>query len=387
MKKIIITIAALTVFILSAAIGYAYPGVTHMFYNDYDKRLYVFSQSDNNGDTYSDAGVYINGKKYSIVKEEEDKKKLAILNSSDEKRYGLAFENEVKFFDNLLITPYTVDEEGKELLGNSRKYDLVEKDINKEDVIYFDNFTAYSEDELPKAFRFSYTKNQDVSAKIVKEKDINGIEKNMLLLSDFSTAGVVSAKLNVPDYNENLYVEMRFKFVKQPETDGFGFWMVFSGNGNNAFRIMKYADNSTNGFTYETSSGGYNVSGKDLSGNPTELDGKWVTLRLRMDTKRYINQLIFENDFYKTADMNLTTAPYMWQNKADGSLLSYNLLSYNEFQEEKIDLINLQTYPKSYGQYYFDYIKLVSDVDEFKTKRTRAPSKPIETIPDPVENW
>lgn len=386
LKRLISGLILLTVFLLSAVTGYSYTDLTHMYYDDYSGRLYVYTLAEKTTYPFRDAGVYINGEKYSLIKEESDKEKLDGLNSSDEARYGIALETDMGFFDNLPIMSYTVDENGKEIIGNPRKFDIEEKSINTENTVYFENFTDYSLNEMPKNISFNTTRNTNTSAKLVKAKDENGIEKNMLLLDDLADAGVVIANFALPEYSEVLMLEIKLKCVKQPETPGFGLVFDYSGNGNRAFRLIKYADTETDGFTF-VASGSYNISGKDKSGEKTPFDDEWVTIKFRIDSNRKINQVLFENDFYKTADIDTVTYPYMWQNKAHGTLLSYNLLCHNEFEDEKIDSLALQTYKKSYGKYYIDYVKIVTDVDEFKIKKVRAPSKPIETIPDPVENW
>lgn len=375
MKKIILTAALLTAIVLSAAAGYSYPCITHMFYDNETGGLYVFSEK-NEEKAVTDAGVYSNGEKYSIIKDENDEGKLEKVNAKG--KFGIGLISPEPYFENLLISPYISFSDDREIIGDSKSYDISGNKLMEERVLFFENFTGYSADEIPGTMRF--TANKGTSVQLVKEKDEYGNDKNMLLMDDSSTGSAV-AKLTVPEYAKNVMLEMKFKFVKKEETPGFGFIMDFTGNGNRAFRLIKYADTANDGLTYVASSS-CNVSGKG-----TPFDGEWFTLKVRIDSQRNINQVVLENNQYTVTDANTSGNPYSWQNKKLGTLLTYNLLFYNEFEEPYIDLITFTTYGKSYGQYFIDYIKLVEDVDEFRVLRERAPSKYIERIPDPVPNW
>ena len=159
MKKIFATFATLIVLILSAVAGYAYPSVTHMFFDNETNGLYVISEGDAGNVELTDAGVYIGGMKFSLIKDEEDQEKLSKVNISEKNKYGIGLIKDKEYFENVLIAPYTIDNDGKELIGEAKAFDYYSNSVSSDKTVFFDNFTSYSENELPKDFKFSYSKN------------------------------------------------------------------------------------------------------------------------------------------------------------------------------------------------------------------------------------
>lgn len=375
MKKAVSLTVGIIVFLLSSVCGFAYPKITHMVYDNLFERMYVFSQSDNKSDV-TDAGLYLNGKKYSMVKDAGDSGKIAKINSTAGRKYGMGFISPENLFENVILKSYVVENDGTEYIGEPQVYNPEERKLRNQKTLFFENFTGYEKNGYAKGLiPRTYT---DATSGVTKYADEDGVVKNMLFFNDKSTTNTTRFDLTLPEYKGVITFEMKIKFIKT-STVGFGMMMDFTGNGNRAFRVIKYADSATNGLTYICN------STMTVSGKNTEFDGEWFTIRMRIDSDRHINQMLMQNRNFGVNTVDLSNTSYVWQNKKDSSLLAYNLMWYNEFADsgEKIDKISVYTYAKSCGEYYIDYIRVLEDEEEYKVERVRAPSKYIERIPDP----
>ena len=379
MTKKFILLLTLMIFAFSC-ITYAYPSVNYMFYDSASNGYYVYGQYDKSDGAPSDVGIYVGADKYSLINETVGTRNYERANAMSSPKYGIGLLcPEPNYFSPFDATPYAVYG-GNEELGEKTRFDEAANEAIIKDTVFFENFTEGS--TVPTCFT-KYT-GSGTSVSIVKQTDEDGIEKNMLKMDDASGNGTNSGNqayisLQLDDYTTPIVFEMKFK-IKSTTTTGSGFIMNFQDSGVNAFRIIKYADNSTDALCFVNNGGNNNFS------RGAAFDDKWYTIKVRIDPDLKQSAVILEGDELGTTDLNIGASTNVWQDKENKRVVAYSQPWYTEFEGEKVTKITIATYGKSCGEYYIDYIRILKNEleSQFRPVRVRAASKAIDRIPDPV---
>ncbi len=121
MKKIALILAV--VMMLSAVSVLAAPSLDHIFYDEEDGNFYMFGQFRPSYYGATDLGVYINGTKYSYVKDGDKTNINWANNSANDKRgkFGMSFGAPLTYFDTLKVAPYLKDASGEKI---SKEYEF-----------------------------------------------------------------------------------------------------------------------------------------------------------------------------------------------------------------------------------------------------------------------
>lgn len=120
MKKIALILAVVMLF--SAVSVFAAPSVVHVLYDETEKSYFVFgrylnSVANNRDITAVDAGIYLNGEKYTYAKEgavnSEDIPVLDVANGMEVPKFAMKFKAPADYFEKFNIQPYIVNSIGE----------------------------------------------------------------------------------------------------------------------------------------------------------------------------------------------------------------------------------------------------------------------------------
>ena len=350
-------------FLLSAVTAFAAPSADFIFYDDTDGLCYVFGKLDKNAD---DAGVIIGGKKYSYKLDEDDSdSRFSDALKKDTPTYGIAFKAPRSYFNEFVTTPYSVSD-NKDVYGITRNFDGRKNEI-KYDYLCYEDFTS---ETLPAYIT-------DVSSKYGELSIENTEGSNKLKFVDPGAGAYAGVRVDVPEYDDIITFEMRFKLTKTT-TDGYGFIINFLGSDSNrAFRIIKYTA-PTDTLCFVNSGTNNSLMGK------IDMNGEWYTLKVKMDTCLKISDVSVSNDIYKEDDITASNETYVWQDKNNGRMISYNQSWISDYSGGDITDIEILNYSSTAGECLIDYIALYEYDESFKEERIRAQSKDIKTYSDPV---
>ncbi len=245
--------------------------------------------------------------------------------------------------------------------------------VKTADDIFFEDFTSYAEGSKPTSLTVKDTANDPISIVAYDTPDQKG--KNCLYYHD--TTGAPSITLSVPKTGKPVTMELRMKFVPTT-TPGFGFIMIFKGNGSEAFRLTKFsAENDSLSFV---NSGGNNVFNKGA-----DFKNQWFTIKVRIDPVNKETGVILENEKLGSTTLDIARATNVWHDKENNRVMAYSQTWYNEFKGDGVDEIMLQAYGSvTSGDYYIDYIKLTENVPEFKPIKERQDGAEPNVIKDPA---
>lgn len=389
-KKILAFSLTLNI-ILTGVTAFAVPSSEYVFYDNDDNELYIFGKYDKRDADANDVGIYVNGNRYSYVKD-GNTENLGKENKKDAPRFGIGLIAPKTYFGKVNIYPYADYTDGLSMTGDTVSYDAVEEKITSPKPLLFENFTEFNEGKI-----FAKDERIDVNNKIIvrknnsdsvtklsliKEKDFNQNEKNMLKINDNSTSYGQALEILVPNYERILTFEIRFKLNKTT-TDGNAFHMTFyvdNEKTKQAFSIDK-SSAADSGLYYVNNEGNTTFTGG------ADMDDKWFTMKVRMDTLLKQTAISLTSDvFYEDLSENLNKYNYVWQDILNKKVIAYNKPWYNEY-EGNIKKIYISTASETCGDYYIDYIKLGEGGEEIYPTRTRAKSQPYNTIPDPKPRY
>ena len=372
MKKRIFSVILLAIFLIPSYIVYALPDVRYCFYDDLDETLYLFSDFDLREDAeIKDIGIYFNDTKFSL-KKDGSTENFNNLISNNLSKYALGFSADKALFKSVISYPYVEYEDGLMLVGEKVSYDCDNNTVVRPKKLLYEDFTAETIDK-----NITFKTYENTSYSFVKKKSEEGINKNMLCLSDESNSLSSIAIFKLPEYKDKLTFEIRFK-IEKTNTDGAGFIIYFMDeNGKHAFRLIRYTGED-NGITYLN-----NGNGTTFTGN-FDITGEWYTLKVCVDNRIKYTAASVKGDVFRN-DMTdeLMKYDYVWQNTDTGTVNIYNQTWFNESTGNYIKTIQFNTYGSSKGNYYIDYIKITEGDEDLTPDRKRAPSKIYNTIADP----
>lgn len=390
-KKILAFSLTLNI-ILTGVTAFAVPSSEYVFYDNDDSELYIFGKYDKRDNVASDVGIFANGKKFSYAKD-GNTEHLEKQNESVMPRFGIGLKAPKTYFGKVDIYPYADYTDGLSMTGDTVTFDAVNDKITSPKPLLFENFTEYNEgkvfvnnDRIDVNRKIIVRKNSNdnvTELSLIKEKDFNQNEKNMLKINDNSTSYGQALEILVPDYERVLTFEIRFKLNKTT-TVGNAFHMTFYGDDEKtkqAFSIDK-SSSADSGLYYTNNDGTTTFTGG------ADMDDGWFTMKVRMDTLLKQTAISLASDvFSEDLTENLNKYNYVWQDTLNKKVIAYNKPWYNEYDAQNIKRIYIQTASGTCGDYYIDYIKLGEGGEEIYPTRTRAKSQPYNTIPDPKPRY
>lgn len=344
-----------------------------MFLDDETGKYYVFGSFDKENGDPEDVGIYFKGLKYSYAKG-GNTDFLDKQIKEDNPKFAISFMAPPEYMEVFRVKPYATLNGGKEIIGKQKSYNKEENSIKDDDVFYYD----FEWDETGFEPYDIICQTSDGTSAEVAFVEKNGEYTNALKLTDENAdKGIATATCELPDYTENLTMEVKLKMSKT-STDGYGFIIDFlDENEKKAFRIVKYS-NATSGLSFVNSGGNTTFTAG------VDMNNEWFTLKLFMDSKRKYSSLAIENDIYKEEDFDLSELNFVWQDKENSRIIAYNLPWYNEYSaENNIKYIKFSTYGNTAGEYLIDDINIYTNGEDYRPKRTRAESKTMRVIKDP----
>ncbi len=348
--------------LISTVTAFAAPSADFIFYDDTDGLCYVFGKFDKNAD---EAGVIIGGKKYSYKLDEADSdSRFRNTLEKDTPTFGIAFKAPRSYFNEFVTTPYSVSD-NKDTYGITKNFGSKENNV-KFDYLYYEDFSSGS---LPDNMTKKGNKDQ---ISIVQDGG-----NNKLKIADSGKDETNYVILDVPDYDDIITFEMRFKLTKTV-TDLYGFKLYFlNDNNEHAFDIIKH-DQEGSTLTFMNKGTDNNLMGK------VDMDGVWYTLKVKMNNEFKMSDVSVENDIYKFEDITPSYDTYVWQDKENGRMISYNQSWIKDSSGKKIKKIWISTTTGTAVECLIDYVAFHKYDESYKQMRKRADSKEISTVEDPV---
>ncbi len=388
-KKILAFSLTLNI-ILTGVTAFAVPSSEYVFYDNDDKELYIFGKYDKRDNGASDVGIFVNGQKFSYVKD-GNTQNLDKQNGEQSPKFGIGLKAPKSYLGKVNIYPYADYKDGLSMTGNTVSFDAVNEKITSPKLLLFENFTGYKEGltfgrdtkfpDNQNIISRAYSDTQNLS--VVKTDDFNQNEKNMLKIADNSDRYGSALEITVPTYQRILTFEIRFK-LKRTDTDGFAMHMNFYGDTDRtkeAFSIEK-STSADSGLYYVNNDGNTTFTGG------VNMHNEWFTMKVRMDTLLKQTAISIESDvFSEDLSETLNRYNYVWQDTVNKKVIAYNKPWYNEYSEANIKKIYISTTSGTCGDYYIDYIKLGEGGEEIYPTRTRAKSQPYSTIADPKPRY